>query len=203
MAHMGLFARKQGIASAFQKSASKTLSDYPDALASILDHYSLSEVATSNLTDDEALTNVVKFITDVAFFIPAIEIAATLPRDTYVITFDEPNPWDGPFKGSASHILDVAFIFQNYNSKLNATQKAGAVQFGTDIVLFVNNKTPWKAFNRGKHGVALYVNGKREYHEPPSLETTGQSPFIVFLGKDKAGPGLQRLMQVFTDFMQG
>ncbi|KPM40140.1 hypothetical protein AK830_g6442 [Neonectria ditissima] len=203
MAYLGLLSRKVGIATAFRSSATKSLLDYPDSLASLLDHYSLSESATRTLTDDEALFKILAFISDVAFFMPAIELASNFPGDSFVFAFNERNPWEGLFKGHASHILDVAFLFQNFNESLDEAQRASAEAFGRDVISFVNGQAPWKAFNAGAHGVGVYTNGGREYVEPPAQEKTGRSPFVFQLAKGENGPGMGRLMQVFTDFIAG
>lgn len=203
MAYAGLLSRKVGIAAAFRSSAEKSLHDHPDALASLLDHYYLSESAARMLTDDEALFKILCFISDVAFLMPAIELSAKFPGDSFVFAFNEPNPWDGLFKGHASHVLDIAFLFQNYNDSLEQKQRASAVAFGTDVISFVSGESPWEAFNNGAHGIGVYADGGREYCEPAVPEKTGRSPFIFQLAKDEKGPGMGKLMQVFTDFMAG
>lgn len=203
MAYSGLLARKAGIAASFRASASKTLQGHPDTLKSLLKHYSLDEDSTSSLTDDEAFHNILKFISDVAFFMPAIELASNFPGDAFVLHFNEPNPWDGLFKGHATHILDAAFLFQNYNQFLNETQRASAVAFATDVISFVNGQAPWKPFNRGHNESAFYADGKRGVSESPSTEENGRNPFILEIGRDKTGPGMDILTQIFTDFIVG
>ncbi|KAH7230340.1 carboxylesterase-like protein [Fusarium solani] len=201
MAYLGLLVRKDGIAEAFRNSATRSLADYPDALAPLLEHYSLSESATKMLSDDESLLNILKFISDAAFYMPLTEFAAKIPNDAFVFAFNEPNPWDGLFKGHASHILDVAFLFQNYNEYLSEEQRASAKSFGVDVITFVNGEAPWKAFNRGQHGVAVYCNGGRKYYEPADPEKISRDTFILKLATKENGPGMKRVMQVFTDFL--
>ncbi|VUC37792.1 unnamed protein product [Clonostachys rosea] len=203
MGYSGLLGRKEGIAKSFRVSAEKTLHDHPDALKSLLDHYSLSESAASAISDESVMMNILVFINDVAFLAPAVQLAARASCDSFFITFKEPNPWDGPFKGHSSHILDVAFIFQNYNDHLDDKQRNSAVQLGEDLIKFVSGSAPWKAFNRGEHGVTVYGNGGKVYTEPPKPEITGQSSFIFRLAKDENGPGLDKLMEVFANFMAG
>ncbi|KAF4456815.1 alpha beta-hydrolase [Fusarium albosuccineum] len=201
MAYSGLLARKAGIAASFRGSAAKTLQGHPDALKSLLEHYSLDEVAAITLTDDEALLNILKFITDAAFFMPAVTLASGFPKDSLVFSFDEPNPWNGLFKGHASHILDVAFLFQNYNQFLDDKQRSSAVALATDIITFLNGKAPWKPFNSSGNVCALYKGGKSVFPEASLVQQTGQSPFILETGRDETGPGMDVLMQVFSDFM--
>lgn len=199
MAYSGLLARKAGIAASFRASAAKTLQNHPDALKSLLQLYMLDEAATSTQSDDEALLNVLKFITDVAFLMPAVEMASNFSKDAFVFGFNELNPWDGLFKGHATHILDVVFILQNYNQFLDETQRASAVAFATDIITFVNGQAPWKPFNGSGNESAVYANGRREAAQVSLGQQDGIS-FILEAGKDENGPGTDLLMQVFTDF---
>ncbi|KAK5239916.1 hypothetical protein LTR40_014164, partial [Exophiala xenobiotica] len=57
--------------------------------------------------------------------------------------FNEPNPWDGPFKGESSHILDVAFLLQNFVEHLGAEQQKPSKKFGSDFIDFVNGEKPF------------------------------------------------------------
>lgn len=203
MAFSGPFARKEGIAEAFRLSARKTLHGHPAALASLLDHYSLSESAARTMSNDDAMMRILDFINDVAFTLPAIELAASSSCDSFVLSFNEPNPWDGPFKGYATHILDVAFLFQNFNQYLNEHQRQGAVNLARDIITFANHEAPCKPFNSGQRGFAQYEKGVKTYTELPWPEVAGRSSFIIQMSADKKGPGKDRLMEVFTNFMAG
>ena len=199
----GLLARKANIGASFRATAAKTLDGHPKVLKSLLEHYSLDESATSTLTDDEALINVLKFISDAAFFVPAVEMAANFAKDAFVLFFNEPNPWDGLFKGHSSHILDVAFLLQNYNEYLDEAQKASAITFATDVITFVNGQSPWESFNGGRNVAASYANGKKTVSELSVSEHTGRSSFILDIGKEESGPGMDALMQIVTKFLKG
>ncbi|KAF2995977.1 hypothetical protein E8E14_004570 [Neopestalotiopsis sp. 37M] len=200
MGHM-LTARKSGLGAAFRAVATKTLGQHPKALSSVLEHYSLTEEAEKTLTEDQTFRNVLQYISDVAFLAPAILMAAGFPNTSYVYAFNEPNPWEGAFKGEASHILDVAFIFQNYNEHLNESQRASAVTFGQDIIKFVNGEAPWKPFSPGNHGSAVYEGGSRAYAEPPEIAATKRDSFIFDLIKSSNGVTADDLMQVFNSLM--
>ncbi|KAM0552404.1 hypothetical protein ACHAPJ_007964 [Fusarium lateritium] len=203
MAYSGLLARKVGIAAAFRARAAKTLNDHPNTLESLLKHYSLDEALASTLNEDEAFLNVLKLINDVAFFMPAFEMASNFPKDAFLFSFNEPKPWDGLFKGHASHILDVAFLFQNFNQFLDETQRASAITFATDIVTFANGEAPWQPLNSSVSGSAFYSDGKREFLESPSAQQVGRNAFILEIGRDEAGPGMDVLKQLVTDFLAG
>lgn len=200
MGHM-LAARKSGLGAAFRAVATKTLGQHPKALSSVLEHYSLTEEAEKTLTEDQTFRNVLQYISDVAFLAPAILMAAGFPNTSYVYAFNEPNPWEGAFKGEASHILDVAFIFQNYNEHFDESQRASALTFGQDIIKFVNGEAPWKPFSPGNHGSAVYEGGSRAYAEPPEMAATKRDSFIFDLIKSSDGVTADDLMQVFNSLM--
>ncbi|KAH6995430.1 carboxylesteras-like protein [Ilyonectria destructans] len=201
MAFAGLLSRRAGIASAFRTSVSKSLKDYPHALESLLQHYSLSELAAGNMTDDEAMFKILNFINDAAFSMPAAELAMRFPGNSFLYVFNEQNPWHGLFKGHASHILDIAFLFQNYNDALDESQRASAKVFGMDVIKFVNGEQPWAAFNSDQPGAAVYAHGRRDYHKLSALEATQRNPFLFELTRVENGPGMDMLMKVFTDFL--
>lgn len=198
-----LLPRQHAIGEAFRASAAKSLKNHSEALLEkFLDHYSLSESLASN--DKSDLLSILRFGSDICFFAPAIEAAANFPGEAYVFAFNEGNPWDGPFKGHATHILDVSFLFQNFNALMGDEQRGTAVQLASDVISFVNGRAPWKAFNEGQHGVAVYKNGIRIYAEPPEEKLTGRSPFIFQStsgGSD--APTLDEMMRVFLDFLGG
>jgi len=196
-----LFQRKNGIAAAFRKSITSTLSQYPSAVEAILEHYALTETATSSVNDDVGLRKVLSFINDVAFSMPLVQLAANFPKKSYVLAFNEPNPWDGPFKGEASHILDVAFLFQNFNDYLSPQQRSGAVKLGKDVITYVSGEEPWPAFNRTRHGLTSYKDGTATYTEPPEESVFERNPFLLKLTEGEDGPTRDEMMKVFTEFM--
>lgn len=194
--------RKSKIGDAFRQSAAKTLAHYPlPILQELLEHYQLSE--SSDQEDDANMMSILRFANDICFFAPPIELAAHFSRNAYVFCFNEPNPWPGPFQGHATHILDVAFLFQNYSALLDEKQRAGAVQLGADVITFVCGKEPWTAFNDSEHGVAVYAKGERTFSGPPEEERTKRHPFVFTSTKKEGWPSLDELMKVFMDFLAG
>lgn len=193
-AFMALLARKEGIGAAFAKSAKNTLSTSPATADALLKHYALDS-ATS---DDESMVKIVQFASDIAFYAATTKFASGFPCKTYVLHFNERNPWDGMFKGHATHIMDVAFLFQNYNGHLSAEQQTSADQLGRDVIAFVNGKEPWDPFQE-KGVVAVLEGGKRELVADRSKET-GRDQKIFELAKDV---GLDALMGVWENFLRG
>jgi hypothetical protein len=75
---------------------------------------------------------------------------------------EEPNPWDGPSLGKASHIFDVALLFQNYSEHLSQDQNTLSKVFGLDVLRFVNGIAPWEAYEKPSEKVKKYCSTKEE-----------------------------------------
>ena len=52
-------------------------------------------------------------------------------------------------EGDTTHVLDVAFLFQNFNEFLPPAQKNVAVRFARCFIKFVNGEAPWATFETG------------------------------------------------------
>lgn len=103
---MGLSQRKAGIANALTASLHANLSTL--AAQSLLRAYNI----TASTEDDDALKRAMELATDIAYVAPALAYARSFPGKSYYYQFNEPNPWDGLFKGQSTHMLDAAFLFQ-------------------------------------------------------------------------------------------
>ncbi|KAF2466728.1 carboxylesteras-like protein [Lindgomyces ingoldianus] len=152
---MGLESRKAGIAAAFCSSLTKNLSS-PAAAGAVLQAYKISP----STSDDEAMKALLSFTTDIAYYAPALAYARFWPGRTFYYQFNEPNPWDGPAKGLANHMLDAAFLFQNYNNKLSPEACEVAVELAKDFICFANGLPPWEEFNDAKGNVRIYGPSK-------------------------------------------
>ncbi|KAJ0350849.1 hypothetical protein COL154_007564 [Colletotrichum chrysophilum] len=160
----GLIQRKPGIGASFQKSIESSFSDHPDKATRLLKAYGISE----DTNDEDAFKGVIRFASDIGFQAPARSWAASFPGDSYLFELAEANPWEGPFKGYATHVLDVALLFQNYREHLDAKQQASAEAFAADIITFAHGKAPWKKYQDGG-GLGVYRNGVRTYEEGPGV----------------------------------
>src|SRR5882724_11559116 len=100
----------------FIASVTKHLAPHPGVADALLASYGI----TASMAHDDALQAILNFITDIGFLAPTLTYARGWPGKSYVYCFNERNPWEGRFKGHASHILDVAFLFQNFNDALDA-----------------------------------------------------------------------------------
>ncbi len=195
-------ARRSGIAKAFIESVKRTLHDHAQEAELLLKAYDI----TTTSSDDEAYFAVLRFANDIAFFAPVLTYAEGWPGRAYVYAFNEPNPWDGAWKGHSTHILDVSYLFLNYNEYLSDSQKAVAFAFAEDMIKFANGIAPWPQFEASSPQAKVYG---------PSDETAegARTSMVTVLSKEmgrrdtifkfKDSIGLDRLSQVWGAFMAG
>lgn len=148
----GLENHKAGIAVAFHKSLTRSLNSSPETIRALEQVYDIR----SNTTDEVALRNILKFASDIRFYAPVLTIANGWPGDAYVYHFNEPNPWEGPWKGESSHIMDIVYLFQNFDNYLTPVQQACAKQFAEHVIAFINNKEPFPSRRLSKTGAMVY-----------------------------------------------
>lgn len=144
--------KKDGSAKAFTSAIKSTLSASPSEAETILQAYHINETAS----DDEAFAAVLNFANDLQFYAPVWTFVEGWPTTGHVYHFNEPNPWPGPFQGQASHVLDVAYLFQNYTEHLNAAQRTVGLAFAKDVIKYVNNLAPWPGSYDGAPAVRVY-----------------------------------------------
>ncbi|KAK1623735.1 carboxylesterase [Colletotrichum phormii] len=188
---MGLFQRKENIAASFTQIINAALSHHAGTAAQILQAYDIND--TTN--DDEAFIRVLQFASDIGFRAPAESFANSFHGDSYLLEFAEPNPWEGPFRGYSTHVLDVAFLFQNYNEHLGETQRKSAESFVTDIIDFVHGQAPWKRF-QDAGGRVVYQDGTRAYKEAGA--STARFDLLLELGEKI---GLDTLLKGWEAFL--
>jgi hypothetical protein len=96
---VGLAQRKVGIAVALATSLTANLS--AQAAEAVLLAYGIS----TTTEDDEAMKLIFDLATDIAYVAPALAYARSFPGKAYYYHFNEPNPWEGLFKGYSTHIF--------------------------------------------------------------------------------------------------
>jgi hypothetical protein len=106
-----------------------------------LETYEINE----DTPDAKAFASALTYVNDISFNAPALSYALGWPGNAYVYYFNEGNPWDGPWKGRANHILDVAYLFQNFNDFMSPEQAAVGSAFAEDIFKFCYGVAPWPA----------------------------------------------------------
>lgn len=121
------------------------LASQPTTAEQIAKSYGVSE----GTSDEEAYPGVLDFINDVLFFSPALTFAQGWKGNAYVYYFNEGNPWEGQWKGRTNHILDLAYLFQNFREFLSPDQQALASAFAEDFFKFCHGQAPWPAITKG------------------------------------------------------
>ncbi|CVK96625.1 related to triacylglycerol lipase V precursor [Fusarium mangiferae] len=156
-AFMGLFSHRKSVADEFATHLRTKFGKDNDTAEQLLKLYGISP----DLENQDVLLRVLEFGSDIGNEAAARVLAKRLPGDVFLMQFSEPNPWDGPFKGRSTHILDVAFLFQNFNDHLNETQQASAVRFATDVITFACGKKPWEPLSTVQ-GTSILKDGRQQ-----------------------------------------
>ncbi|TVY48173.1 Para-nitrobenzyl esterase [Lachnellula occidentalis] len=113
---------------------------------------------TPEMNDSEAWPLILHFANDISFHAPASAYASAWKSTAYQYRFREPNPWEGPWKGYATHVLDTAYLFLNYTENLSKSQAKLAVEFATDVIHFINGKAPFQKVEQGSKFVKEYIS---------------------------------------------
>ncbi|USP76880.1 uncharacterized protein yc1106_04154 [Curvularia clavata] len=203
-AYTTLDARKSGIAQSFIDSCNKTLANKPEVAKELITAYNI----TTSSSDDEALLAILRFLSEVAFYAPARAFAQGWPNTSdsklFLYHFNEGIPWEGRFKGEAGHILDVAYLFQNFNEHLDDAQLKVAREYGEDFIKFVNGEDPWPPVQQGKLGAKVYgpsADGVTSRWVPDGAPAKiGRDERILKL---EEMAGMDTLFTVFLNFFQG
>ncbi|KAJ5667420.1 hypothetical protein N7507_003284 [Penicillium longicatenatum] len=121
----------------------KEVEDIPGLSSKILSTYGID---SDNNNDDEALHGILRLLNDVFFYIPTVYLAQSWNDGAaYVYRFNSPNPWEGRWKGKASHITDLTMLLHNYDEFLNEEQKIAGQDYTRDLLAFVSGKKAWQA----------------------------------------------------------
>lgn len=141
---LALGSRVAGIGGAFSKSLDNSLAEVPGAKGKIFHRYEIQEQ-----DDAKATQGILNFAQDAIFYAPALALAKAWSGPAYVYHFNEPNPWDGPWKGRASHITDIGYLFHNFDEYMTDAQRAVGARYASDLIEFTNGKAPWPALGEG------------------------------------------------------
>ncbi|EOA88727.1 hypothetical protein ACJQWK_06076 [Exserohilum turcicum] len=156
LAYTVLDARNPGIGQKFIDACNKSLSAHPELVQELLEVYKI----TPSSSDDEALLAILRFASEICFYAPARAFAQGWPNTPnaklFLYHFNEGIPWEGRFKGEAGHILDVAYLFQNFNEHLDDAQLKVAKEYAEDFIKFVNGEDPWPPVQQDKLGGKVY-----------------------------------------------
>lgn len=133
MALVNLNAREKGIRAAFQESVRShpQLQQHTATCEKILEFYHIKD----STSDQDALLRIISFVTDIMFYAPSVALSQTWEK-SYLCHFNEGNPWPGLYQDRANHMLDIAYLWQNFNHTLAEPQKAVARVFADHIISF-------------------------------------------------------------------
>lgn len=200
LAYMGLDARKPGIAKKFIDSVNKTLSSKPEVAKELLISYNIGP----DTSDNAAMLSILRFASESSFYAPARAFAQGWPGKFFLYHFNEGIPWEGRFQGEAGHILDVAYLFQNYNEHLNAEQKKVARTYAEDFIKFVNGEDPWTPAKNGNMAARVYGPSSEgvttKLVEDGKPAEVGRDERILKLGEMA---GFDNILAAFQNFFQG
>lgn len=196
-----LDARKPGIAQAFINSCNKTLSAQPEVATELLAAYNI----TASTSDDEAILAFVRFASDICFYAASRAFAQGWPNTSetklFLYHFNEGIPWEGRFKGEAGHILDVAYLFQNFNEHLDDAQLKVAREYGQDFIKFVNGENPWPPVHQDELSAKVYgpsAEGVTSRWVPDGAPTKiGRDEHVLKFGEKI---GFDAVLKVFNDY---
>ncbi|KAK5094642.1 hypothetical protein LTS08_008498 [Lithohypha guttulata] len=196
---MAMLQSKANLVDRFRLAVSDAVQHDDRLTQLVLDTYDVKPISVL----EEVNRSVLRFISDIGFYVPTISIADSWPTDrAFVYHFNERNPWAGPFKGFATHILDVAFLFQNYSELLSEEQRTSSEDMAKHVVTFVNGKNPFPPF-KGKQNGGAHIygpSGQAGFVVSGSAEAVGRDSRIWKLGNQV---GLDRLLEAFQNILRG
>ncbi|KAF2099803.1 alpha/beta-hydrolase [Rhizodiscina lignyota] len=184
-------------------------SDNSSTVQALLLAYGIDVSNTSN--DPEAIKPVLEFGHDICFYHAAKAFAkvwsASSDSKAFLYHFNAPNPWDGVWKGHAGHVLDIAFLFQNYNVYLSPGQLACAQRVANDFITFINGHEPWKEYEEKANAGAMVYNAAPGSQEDESGYVREEEGARIarrdILQSFENDPGLDKLMDAWTIFLSG
>ncbi|CBX95803.1 hypothetical protein IAQ61_004638 [Plenodomus lingam] len=204
IAYMVLDARKANIAQAFTDSITKSLSSHPEVAQQLLSAYKI----TPTTSDDEAVLTILRFASEIAFYAPARAFAQGWPNTPenkfFLYHFNEGIPWEGRFQGEPGHILDVAYLFQNFNDTLGDEQRKVARAYAEDFIKFVNGEDPWPPVKDGGFAARVYGPSSEgntcRWTAEGDPKHVGREERILQIGE---AVGFDAVLTAFQNFLQG
>lgn len=157
---------------------------------------------------------VIHFINDIIFAQGAKATAqawsSATERKAYLSHFNLPNPWDGPWKGHATHALDVVILLGTYNAFLSPGQKACAEHMADDFLRLMYHEEPFPPFQSGGgsgQSKVYYadVDGQKDESKVVEEADVGLTKRRAILEEIAAGNPevLDKFLAAFELFMQG
>ncbi|KAK6385818.1 uncharacterized protein PV06_07234 [Exophiala oligosperma] len=191
----------------FSTSLRKTFASNPKIAETLIEAYSLGGKAVED-DDEVSFKNFLRFANDIGFYSSTLTFARGWPEGKPVYTFflNEPNPWPGAYQGETTHVLDVALLFQNYNDKLSAEQRAAAQGFGLDLMRFVAGQAPWENNTPSHRAAKVFGPSLGKGHAVTRVIDDAESPeagrrmTVLELSKEV---GFDAISQALRNFQMG
>ncbi|PYH42313.1 putative carboxylesterase [Aspergillus saccharolyticus JOP 1030-1] len=193
---------KQACAERFLHALATVLAAQPEVAGQIAADYGIR----TDSDDDEAFLAILEFLNDVWMFAPTLVAAQGWKGRAFVYYFNEGNPWNGAWKGRAGHILDLAYLFQNFREFMSPAQQKVGRAIAEDFSKFCHGIKPWPAVADGD----LEAGFTARVYGPSSAEPPCQKISRPFGGKSQrrstifdlpATVSLDDLSRVATMFM--
>jgi hypothetical protein len=110
------------------------------------------------------MSSIVNLATDIAYRLPAKYYARAFKGKVSSYFFTEPNPWQGRFEGKSTHMLDAAFLFQNFEENLPVEAKKTARRLAEDFITFVHGQagSAWAEGRTKVYGPEIEEGNKLE-----------------------------------------
>lgn len=131
------------------------------------------KISTAN-DSQETLDTATKFFTVNGFVRPAIDYAKAWPNPekVHLFTFNQGNPFDGPFKGKATHTVDALYQFQTMADQFpSQVDKDIGVDFAVALVDFAHGRENVPTFGKEERVKVWGPDGK-----PGRVMTMAQDP---------------------------
>ncbi|CAI7573943.1 unnamed protein product [Penicillium viridicatum] len=192
---------KTNCAKRFSAAMRTVLAAHPNEADRILAAYGVTE----ETSDSNALLSVLDYLNDIMFFAPVLAFARGWNGNAHVYYFNEGNPWKGTWKGRATHILDLAYLFQNFREFLTSDQQNVGIDFAEDIFKFCHGISPWPAVTEGNFdtGFSARVYGSSDKGVASSIVNQaygGETMRRDALRNLAPGVSLDDLAEVFVAF---
>lgn len=187
-----------GITEAFRLFLIDGLGD--TAACKILDHYGILQGGV----DEDSLINITQLLTDAGYYAPLVKMGEAYPAPFIFGHFNERNPWPGIHQGRANHVLDIAYLWGNYEERYGGQNKAVAKALAGDVISFVWGQDVLPRFSADGKRVVVYGPADDDVSRQVldwREEKTGRNVSIFELA-ELAG-GLDKLLNVLIAFCWG
>ncbi|KAL2837811.1 Alpha/Beta hydrolase protein [Aspergillus pseudodeflectus] len=154
----------------------KWLDSFISAFAQFFDRKDIDMLVSAyGLADNQPSSDafhqgLVQLVSDVRFYMPIVLVEEAISSDANVRTyhFHEPNPFDGIFKGHATHVLDVAYALQTYENLLPKESRAVSHRMGDYLLDLAYGKLDSPSDKESRRTTVLFDTD----HQERTISTT-------------------------------